>query len=171
MKVYELGQLALKFERHLLSEVVDFQVLTDDYSKLVFACVDRSLVFHARYGAHFTARLPRVPRSVAFDTASASLVAAGSGAQLFRLSLELGHFLQPFASASPGVNIVRVCPVHGLVAAGGEDGAVECFDLRMRFPSSCLHTDDRRDIGVTALRFDNTGMTVRGSFGNHGVSV
>lgn len=34
VRVYELGQLGMKFERHLDSEVVDFQILSDDYAKV-----------------------------------------------------------------------------------------------------------------------------------------
>ena len=120
IKVYELSQLALKFERHVLAEIVDFQacslgrrfptivfyrafslnrafysnpaiaravhpaspasacraarraiaaaanlnlqILSDDYSKLVLLCADRSLCFHAKFGAYFRTRLPKQAR-------------------------------------------------------------------------------------------------------------
>ncbi|KAL6004523.1 hypothetical protein ACLOJK_005077 [Asimina triloba] len=42
VKVYELRELSLKFERHLVSDVINFQVLSDDYSKIAFLCADRS---------------------------------------------------------------------------------------------------------------------------------
>ncbi|KAJ0797108.1 putative nucleolar protein 10/Enp2 [Helianthus annuus] len=42
LKVYELRDLSLKFERHLVSEIINFQVLSDDYySNLAFLCADR----------------------------------------------------------------------------------------------------------------------------------
>lgn len=53
VKVYEVGQLALKFERHLDAEIVDFQLLSEDYSKAVFLCCDRTLCFHARFGSYY----------------------------------------------------------------------------------------------------------------------
>ena len=28
--------------------------------------------------------------------------------------------------------------LHGLVACGGEDGAVECFDMRMKSSAACI---------------------------------
>ena len=84
VKVYELGQLGLKFERHLDSAIVDFevninlllhpfrcfwfqecvcwallQILDDDYSKLAFLCADRSINLHAKYGKHHSLRIPR----------------------------------------------------------------------------------------------------------------
>ncbi|XLU68352.1 hypothetical protein S245_027405, partial [Arachis hypogaea] len=42
VKVCEVRELGLKFERHLDSEIIDFQVLTDDYLKLAFLCADCS---------------------------------------------------------------------------------------------------------------------------------
>ncbi|XP_021894546.1 nucleolar protein 10-like [Carica papaya] len=59
VKVYELRELSLKFERHLDSEIVDFQILDDDYSKLAFLCADRSVNLHAKYGKHYSLRIPR----------------------------------------------------------------------------------------------------------------
>uniref|UniRef100_B9H8U1 Nucleolar protein 10-like N-terminal domain-containing protein n=1 Tax=Populus trichocarpa TaxID=3694 RepID=B9H8U1_POPTR len=54
IKVYELREFALKFERHFDSEIIDFQILDDDYSKLAFLCADRSVCLHAKYGKHYT---------------------------------------------------------------------------------------------------------------------
>lgn len=53
VRCFDLANLALKFERCLISEVVDFQILSDDYSKAVFLCADRSLLFHARFGGYY----------------------------------------------------------------------------------------------------------------------
>lgn len=35
------------------------QVLGDDYSKLAFLCADRSICLHAKYGSHYSLRIPR----------------------------------------------------------------------------------------------------------------
>ncbi|GFY84659.1 embryo sac development arrest 7 [Actinidia rufa] len=58
VKVYELRELSLKFERHLISEIINFQVLADDYSKIAFLCADRSICLHAKYGSHYSLRIP-----------------------------------------------------------------------------------------------------------------
>ncbi|KMZ75745.1 hypothetical protein ZOSMA_10G00130 [Zostera marina] len=60
VKVYTVRELAMKFERHLISEIVNFEVLDDDYSKLAFLCADRSVCLHAKYGSHYSLRIPRV---------------------------------------------------------------------------------------------------------------
>lgn len=49
MRCYDVNQLSMKFDRHMDSEIVDFQILSEDYSKAVFLCADRSLNFHARW--------------------------------------------------------------------------------------------------------------------------
>ena len=49
---------------------------------------------------------------------------------LCRLNLEDGRFYESLASKSPGINKLAVSPVHGLVGAAGEEGLLECFDLR-----------------------------------------
>ncbi|PON38647.1 Guanine nucleotide-binding protein, beta subunit [Parasponia andersonii] len=93
VKVYELSQLSMKFERHLDSEIIDFQ----------------------------------------------------------------GRFLSSLTTQSPALNVVSRSKIHGLVACGGDDGSVECFDMRMRSsigrinavsPASGAYED------VTALEFD-----------------
>jgi ribosome biogenesis protein ENP2 len=174
-------------------QIIDIQILSDDYSKMVFACADRSLTFHARFGGYVTTRLPKAPRSVAYHAPTADVLAVGSASEVYRcgsgrrcgavqqlcirasadthafalhpcvrLSLETGRFLTPLPSESPGLNVARVCPTHGLLAAGGEDGALECFDLRAPLATTRLaHASGAKGGGVTCLRFDDSGMTVR----------
>ena len=47
-----------------------------------------------------------------------------------RLNLEEGRFQESFSSHSPGINKLDISPAHGLVAAAGEEGLLECFDIR-----------------------------------------
>jgi len=65
-------------------QIIDFQILTEDYSKLVFACADRSLVFHAKFGGYFSTRLPKAPRSVAYHAPSGDVLAVGSSSDVYR---------------------------------------------------------------------------------------
>ena len=62
--MYDLANLALKFQRNVDAEIVDFQILTDDYSKCVFLCADRTVCLHARFGSYFKIRVPRWVRLV-----------------------------------------------------------------------------------------------------------
>ncbi|XBI06554.1 hypothetical protein VPH35_134559 [Triticum aestivum] len=157
MKVFELKELSMKFERHMISEIIDFEVLGDDYSKLAFLCADRSVCLHAKYGSHYSVRIPRMGRDLAYDCWSCDLLCAASSSDLYRINLEQGRFLASLSSQSPAINVVTRSMIHGLVACGGEDGAVECFDMRRKSSvgrintaSSCEDVDQE----VTSLQFD-----------------
>lgn len=165
--MYDLANLSLKFDRHLDAEVVDFQLLGDDYSKAAFLCTDRSVSLHARFGTYFKVRTPRQGRDLAYDAAAAELLITGSAPELWRLSLSEGRFMAPLALRAEGVNALGLAPAHGLVAAGGEDGSVECLDPRMRTgggaSSSAAWVDAAAAAGgagqqVTSLRFDDAGL-------------
>ncbi|KAI4348607.1 hypothetical protein L6164_009314 [Bauhinia variegata] len=167
VKVYEVKELGLKFERHLDSEIIDFQVLTDDYSKLAFLCADRSVCLHAKYGKHYSLRIPRMGRDIAYDCWSCDLLCAASSPDLYRINLQKGQFLSSLNTQSPALNVVSRSKVHGLVACGGEDGAVECFDTRDRHSSigridAVRHSGDV-DQEVTALEFDGEFSMAVGS--------
>jgi ribosome biogenesis protein ENP2 len=60
VKVFDLDELSMKFERHIDGAVVQMQVLSSDFSKLVFLRDDRFVEFHARYGRHHQVRIPKV---------------------------------------------------------------------------------------------------------------
>ncbi|KAF4374454.1 hypothetical protein F8388_016005 [Cannabis sativa] len=154
VKVYELSQLSMKFERHLDSEIIDFQILSDDYSKIAFLCTDRTVYFHAKYGKHCTMRIPRMGRDIAYDYWSCDLFCAASSPDLYRINLEQGRFLSSLTTQSPALNVVSRSKVHGLVACGGEDGSVECFDMRMRSSVVVELMLFHLLVEVTALEFD-----------------
>lgn len=161
--MYDLSQLSMKFERYLDAEIVDFQILSTDYSKAVFLCADRSLHFHAKFGAYYQVRVPRFGRDLAYSTSSAELLVSGSAPEVYRLDLCEGRFMSPLQTRSPAVNACGLSPSHGLFACAGEDGGLECFDLRQR--ESLGWMDAAAASGVkgqqlTALRFDESGLHV-----------
>ena len=58
---------------------------------------------------------------------------------MYRLNLEKGRFLAPLEAKCEDLNVVGISPTHGLVAVGGGDGSVECFDLRQKRSVGRLH--------------------------------
>ncbi|KAK9740742.1 hypothetical protein RND81_03G057200 [Saponaria officinalis] len=169
VKVYELRELSLKFERHLISEIIDFQVLSDDYSKLAFLCADRSINLHAKYGSHYSLRIPRMGRNMIYDPSSCDLLCAASSPDLYRINLS--QYLEGSAASNTFLTfsshpseICALRPVnfninklHGLVACGGEDGAVECFDMRSRSSIGRINVVSaagENDQEVTSIAFD-----------------
>ncbi|MBA0859464.1 hypothetical protein Goshw_007128, partial [Gossypium schwendimanii] len=165
VKVYELRQFSMKFERHLDSEIIDFQILDEDYSKLAFLCADRSVNLHAKYGKHYSLRIPRMGRDLAYDCWSCDLLCAASSPDLYRINLEQGRFLSSLNTQSPALNVVSRSKFHGLVACGGEDGAVQCFDMRMKTSIGRINAvspagDAEEE--VTAIGFDESGGFLMG---------
>lgn len=187
VRVYELRELSMKFERHMDSDVVQFQILDQDWSKLAFLLADRSIEFHAPYGKHYRTRVPHFGRDLAYDAHSCDLLVGGSGSEIYRINLEEGTFKAPFELSSPGVNCLGIHPVHGLVGCGGEDAVVECWDPRARKRAGMVDVGavleargystrataagvgvGGRGVECTALRFDDTGMGMAvGTSGGH----
>eukprot|EP00958_Prasinococcus_capsulatus_P002991 scaffold266_cov391-Prasinococcus_capsulatus_cf.AAC.43 len=88
---------------------------------------------------------------MAYCAATCDMLLTASAPEIYRLNLDQGRFLQSLPSASPGVNCSKISPFHGLFVAGGEDGALECFDLRARRAVGRTRVGEAE---VTALAFD-----------------
>mmetsp|Transcript_13197 Transcript_13197/g.26786 ORF Transcript_13197/g.26786 Transcript_13197/m.26786 type:complete len:636 (-) Transcript_13197:558-2465(-) len=133
VRVYDVSQLSLKFQRNLDCEIVEFVSLEEDWKKLAFLCADRTLEIHAQMGSYFKTRVPKFGRDLALHRGSCDLFICGVGEDVYRLNLELGQFLAPLKSRSGlkgGNNKGTVSPVNHLLALGGESGLVEIWDPR-----------------------------------------
>ena len=60
------------------------QILSEDYSKLAFLCADRSISFHAKFGAYYRTRVPAFGRDLAYAPFSADLLVVGSAPEVYR---------------------------------------------------------------------------------------
>jgi ribosome biogenesis protein ENP2 len=60
VKCYDVNHLSAKFERCFDSEVETFEVLSDDYTKMVFLHSDRYLELHVSHGRHYKLRVSEV---------------------------------------------------------------------------------------------------------------
>lgn len=139
------------------------QVLTEDYSKSVFLCNDRTLAFHTRMGKHYVTRIPKAGRDLAYLPHLAEIAVAGSAPEIWRFSLSEGRFLTPLPATAAAVNALGVSPVHGMMAAAGDDGVLECFDVRAAKAIGHLDVSaslGAPDEGLTTVRFDSSGMFV-----------
>jgi ribosome biogenesis protein ENP2 len=105
----------MKFERHLECEIVQLevycnffpsylQILSEDYSKLVFLRADRTIEFHASFGNYYQTRIPRFGRDMLYHPSTCDLYTFGASSDIWRLNLEQGQFLNPISSKMPGVN-------------------------------------------------------------------
>lgn len=115
VKCFDVNQLSLKFERCLDADVVDLQIISEDYSKLVFLQSDRYVEFHSAPGRYYRLRVPKLGRSLQYHYPSAELLIACSGPDLYRFNLERGQFLQPFATDSNELTTSAINKETGLI--------------------------------------------------------
>ncbi|XP_011306076.1 nucleolar protein 10 isoform X2 [Fopius arisanus] len=168
VKCFDVNNLSLKFERCFDSEVVTFQILSEDYSKLVFLHCDRHIEIHAAHGKYHRLRIPRFGRDLEYHNPSCDLFVVGVSNEIYRLNLERGQFLKPFLSDSSAINKCSINPVHHLLGVGTQEGKVEAWDPRTKDRVGVLDcgfhciTQDTKLKGVpsvTALKFQG-GLTM-----------
>uniref|UniRef100_A0A1E1XDF1 Putative nucleolar protein n=1 Tax=Amblyomma aureolatum TaxID=187763 RepID=A0A1E1XDF1_9ACAR len=162
IRCFEVSQLSMKFERCFDSDVVAFEVLSDDYTKMVFLHCDRYVEFHAGYGRYHRIRIPKFGRDMAYVSAACELYFGCDGSEVYRLNLDQGRFLNPLVTEATAINVCRVNTYHNLVCLGTEEGKVEAFDPRCRSRVGLLEcalnsvTEDTEIRGmpsVTAMAF------------------
>lgn len=159
--VYDFANLSLKFERHTDTENVDFIILSDDWTKSIHLQDDRSIEFQVKGGMHYRTRIPKFGRTLSYNEVNCDLYVGTAGNEIYRLNLEQGRFLKPFETETTlGVNSIDVNQVHGLVAAGLEDGAVEFWDPRAKQRVVRMLINDGTDLPtqVSCLKFKNDGL-------------
>ncbi|XP_022369260.1 nucleolar protein 10 isoform X3 [Enhydra lutris kenyoni] len=132
VRCYDTYQLSLKFERCLDSEVVTFETLSDDYSKIVFLHNDRYIEFHSQSGFYYKTRIPKFGRDFSYHYPSCDLYFVGASSEVYRLNLEQGRYLNPLQTNAAENNVCDINSVHGLFATGTIEGRVECWDPRTR---------------------------------------
>ena len=132
VKIFDTAELSMKCERGMDADVVQFQVLSNDYSKLAFLCSDRNIELHAQYGKHFKIRIPKFGRDMIYQPYSCDLVAVGATNEIYRLNLDLGRFNTPLISESPEINCVDYSHELNVIATGGIDGRVEFWNMDNR---------------------------------------
>jgi len=168
VRCFEMSELSMKFERHMDCEVVQFQVLSDDWTKIAFLQMDRTVEFHSQAGTYYKTRIPKYGRDIAYDRTTCDLIAVGVGSEAWRLNLDLGRFMAPFKTECSSINVCKISPVHNLYAFGSEDGKVEFWDPRMKRNLGALEVGGQIvkqfvDVDsapeITAFRYHTDGLT------------
>lgn len=167
VKCFDVKNLSLKFERCFDSEVVAFEILSDDYSKLVFLHCDRNVEFHVAYGKYYKLRVPRFGRDIKYHYPTCDLFVVGDSNEIYRINLERGQFLTSFLAEASSINKCEINPVHHLVVVGTEDGKIEAWDPRVRNKVAtldcalhCVGQENKFDTvpAITSLKFQG-GLT------------
>ncbi|KAH6583630.1 hypothetical protein BASA60_001349 [Batrachochytrium salamandrivorans] len=132
MRVFELGQMAMKFDRHTDAENVQFEILSDDWTKSVLLQSDRTIELHSQFGLHYKMRVPKFGRDLSYHYPSCDLMVVGSSNEVWRLNLEQGRFLTSLQTDMAAINVSSISPAHQLMGFGGTNGCVEFWDPRDR---------------------------------------
>ncbi|XP_045487655.1 nucleolar protein 10 [Pieris rapae] len=176
IKCYDVNNLSLKFERCLDSEVVTFEILSEDYTKIVFLQCDRYVEFHVGHGRHYRLRVPHFGRDMTYHKPSCDLVVVGASSQVYRLNLELGQFLAPYVTKATEINCCTVNEEHGLLVFGTDGGHVEAWDPRTKSRQGildcalhCSDADYRNSSlpSITALKFNGALQMGVGTSSGH----
>lgn len=161
-RVYDLSEMAMKFERHTDAETVTFQILSEDWKKLVLLQADRSIEFHSPCGMYHSVKIPKMGRDMIYDYNTCDMLVGASSNQVYRLNLDRGQFLAPFETNATGINVAKVAPLHSLYAFGGDGGVCEFWDRRVRerigSMTICSPINPEETVDVTAMNFMPDGM-------------
>lgn len=172
LKGFDLSQLSQKFDRCFNSECVKFEILSEDYSKLVLLQADRYVEFHAQYGTYYRTRMPKFGRDLVYHKPSCDLFLVGDGPDVFRLNLDRGQFMQPYVTDASSVNVCRINADHQLLTVGTYEGKLESFDSRARSKVGILDLADSNEFtkevpSVTALSYKNELEMAVGTSSGH----
>jgi ribosome biogenesis protein ENP2 len=137
IRCYDVHELALKFERYLTASAVDMVLLGSDYGKVALLLDDRTIAFHAHYGAHESIRIPSFGRAMAYEPSTCELLIAAKGDSVYRVNLDEGRFSEPWElqlsnndNSSVSATCISVHPRHALATVGCDDGTVRFWDGR-----------------------------------------
>lgn len=185
IRCYDIHDLTLKFERYVDSHIVDIVMLGEDYGKMAILQDDRTISFHAHYGAHEKVRIPKFGRGMAYESTTCELLIAGSASQVYRLNLEEGRFSEPWSleKSSSKSSVVSECScisvsqAQPLASVGCADGRVRFFDNRspdlltpflkldvhavtkgMGFFDSSQASYSQNPFDITSIAHDTSGM-------------
>lgn len=161
VKIFDTAELSLKCERGIDSEIVQFQMLSSDYSKMALLCADRNIELHAQYGRHFKIRIPKFGRDMVYNPFSCDLIAVGATNEIYRLNLDLGRFNTTLESESPEINCVDFSQDLNVIATGGIDGRVEFWNMDSRNKVCALNPQGLLDDEeITAVKFEQGSLNV-----------
>ncbi|KAI4492013.1 hypothetical protein M0802_010138 [Mischocyttarus mexicanus] len=168
VKCFDVQQHSLMFERCFDAEVVTFEILSDDYSKVVFLQYDRNIEFHVAHGKYHRLRIPQFGRDLKYHYPSCDLFVVGVSNDIYRINLERGQFLQSFQSDASAINKCEINPLHHLLVVGTQNGKIEAWDPRTKnrvgvlncVLDSVLQNDRSYTIpSITSLKFQG-GLTL-----------
>ncbi|KAF8142947.1 hypothetical protein K438DRAFT_1877084, partial [Mycena galopus ATCC 62051] len=169
MRVWDLAQLTLKFERHSDTENVDFVMLSDDWTKSIHLQNDRTIEVHTQGGFHYRMCIPRFGQSLTYHFPSCDALFSTAGNKIYRLNLDQGRFMMPLVLQDDtqeilGINTININPAHQLLAFGLDGvGTAQFWDHRSQTSSA---GDALLSVMAISSRIDGLSYAVGTSTGH-----
>ena len=132
LKMFDLSELTVKFERGLESEAVDFTFLSENWEKFVILRDHRWMEFHSRHGKHYNMRMPLIGTCLVYNKPMCELYCGSIKNIVLRANLEQGRYYAPYET---GLDYITCCDTdrtHLLTSFGGINGIIECWDPRQK---------------------------------------
>jgi ribosome biogenesis protein ENP2 len=164
IRCFDLYNLGLKFQRTINCEVKDFQIISQNWEKLVLLRSDKFLEFHSKAGYYYQIKIPSVSNSLFYDNLSKILYIFSIKNEIFRFNVEEGKFISSIVSNLDYYNTSSAKSFVGnFIGLGNSKGLIELWDFRVnKKPVSkidgLLYLKKKNNNSVSSLSFSKSSI-------------
>ena len=174
LRIFDLEEMTLKFDRHLTTEPISMELLAQDWKKLALLQSDRSIEFHTQFGLHSSIRIPKFGRDLKYQSSNCDLLVGGASNELYRFNLEEGMFKKSWSTCLKGINSIDINPLNELVCLGGvgdEECCIELWDHRSRNSVASLDISPHLSLDQYQSRGSRVEISKVKFISNDGISL
>jgi ribosome biogenesis protein ENP2 len=161
VKCFSMENLSLKFQRNFDSNIIDFQILSKNWEKIVFLRSDNKLDFHTKSGSYYQIKILEKGCDLTFDKKKSFLYIPGINNFFSILDFNEGKFLNHVkADDNSVITCSGISDFNGIFVLGTKNGTNEFWDPRIL--KNCIgkinssnYTKFSKNNGVSSLRFSN----------------
>ena len=136
LKCFDVNQLSMKYSFNADMPILGGVSLSPDFRKFALRGEGRVITIHHSAAIVDRLRVPHIQRCLVYHENAGELISSGCSAELFRISLETGSFVESYKTCSQdGVNSMDIFASNGLIVAACENGVVEAIDPRSQKPA------------------------------------
>mmetsp|Transcript_13656 Transcript_13656/g.34340 ORF Transcript_13656/g.34340 Transcript_13656/m.34340 type:complete len:351 (+) Transcript_13656:95-1147(+) len=163
VRCFDLENLSLKFERHLDSSIQNFQIISQDWQKLLFLRNDKQLEFHNKGGFHYKTKILANGVDLLFQSKNNIAYIPSTKNEIFKLDLKEGKFLNSMKNESLYTNTCSGKSLfENILAFGNSGGIIKFWDPRI-FQKEIFKIEGFKFIKkltgkrkITSIRFSET---------------
>nr|UXY87696.1 nucleolar protein 10 [Cryptomonas curvata] len=131
IRCFDLYNLSLKFQRTINCEINDFEIISQNWEKLILLRSDKFLEFHSKSGYYYQVKIPDIANSLFFDNLSKILYIFSINNEIYRFNVEEGKFISSILSNLDYYNTSSAKSLLGdCLGLGNSRGLVELWDFK-----------------------------------------